>query len=79
MTHQAHFLTSANEIIYLENGEMMFKGSFQGLISSRLNIDHNLSAQHLKMTMKRLELQEISKDSERSIKLEVRIFDILSE
>ena len=48
VTHQVHFLTSADQIIYLNNGEMKFKGVFTELFSAEdLSVDelkHNFKS-----------------------------------
>jgi ABC-type sugar transport system ATPase subunit len=41
VTHQVHFLSSANQIIYLEDGEIQFKGTFNELSTNKqINLDN---------------------------------------
>lgn len=55
-----------NQIIYLDNGEMKFIGSFPELLSSGLNMDLNLA--HLKpKALERLRSRQLSRtDSQQS-------------
>jgi ATP-binding cassette subfamily C (CFTR/MRP) protein 4 len=39
VTHQVHFLTNVNQIIYLANGEMKIQGCFSDLIKTGINME----------------------------------------